>query len=399
MRKSEPSTGSRLVRAGMATAATAALVVAGAATPAFAASVPVTLSSLAGPTTGGNTITAASTTAQAFLSPSATVNATFSIPACQTTWNSTASTAVTPSSTTVGNVPVTGGTAKKITNSKASITVPAPLPIAVTGTASTKYNVCIYSGGAGSALAGTGTYTVAVAPTFAASGVVSPASGPSLGGTRITVTATGGLPTTAGSITATLGGVPLTAITPNTATSFSATTPAHAPGETNLVVTTAAGSKTITDAFTYANGILIEPNTAPRTSTAQIVDVMGAGFLNYDFTGAGDAKVWLVDGQYDPGTQTSGGGGVPATEYAVGPTAECTGVTVISDNELLCTLNLLTGGLDPDDATPATGGADNVANGTYTLTVVSNGDIAQRGEQDYQVTDISSGSTFTVAPY
>src|SRR3712207_5755468 len=77
MRKSEPSTGSRLLRAGFATAATAALVVAGTATPVLAASVPVTLSSTAGPTTGGNTITASSTTAQAFLSPSTTVNVTF----------------------------------------------------------------------------------------------------------------------------------------------------------------------------------------------------------------------------------------------------------------------------------------------------------------------------------
>ncbi len=397
MRKSEPSTGSRLVRAGIATAATAALVVAGTAMPAFAASVPVILSSTAGPTAGGNTITAASTTTQAFLSPSTVVNATFSIPACPTTWNSTASTAVTPASTTVGNVPLAGGTAKKISNSKASIPVPAPLPIAVSGAASTKYNLCIYSGGAGSPLAGTGSYTVAVAPTFAASGVVSPASGPSLGGTRITVTALSGLPTTAGSITATLGGVPLTNVTPSSSTSFLATTPARAPGNANLVVTTAAGSKTITNAFTYANGILIEPNTAPRTATAQIVDVMGAGFLDYDFTT--DAKVWLVDGQYDPGTQTSGAGGVPATTYTTGPTAECEDVVVISDNEVLCTLNLATGGLVPTTGAAATGGAENVPNGTYTLTVVSNGAIAQAGEDGYAVTDISSGSTFTVAPY
>ena len=397
MRKSEPSTGSRLLRAGIATAATAAVVV-GAATPAFAAPVPVTLSSTAGSTTGGNTITVSSTTAQAFLSPSATVNATFSIPACPATWNSTASTGVTPSSTTVGNVPVPGGNARKITNSKASIQVPV-LPIAVANSASTRYNVCVYSGGAGSALAGTATYTVAVAPVFPSSGAVSPASGPSLGGTRITVTATSGLPTTAGSITATLGGVPLTNITPGTSTSFSATTPARAPGSANLVVTTAAGSKTITNAFTYSNGIQVEPNTAPRTSTAQIVDILGAGFLDYTFgSAATNARVWLVDGEYNPGTSTSNSGGA-ATTYSTGPIAECTGVVVISDNELLCTLNLATGGLVPTTGAAASGGAANVANGAYTLTVVSNGDIAAGDEDDYLVTDISSGSTFTVAPY
>lgn len=395
MEKSEPSTGSRLIRAGIATAATAALVVTATATSASAASVPAVLSATAGATTGNNTITASSTTAQAFLSPSATVNATFSIPACQTAWNSTASTAVTPSSTTVGNVPLTSGNAKKITNSKASILVPA-LPIAVTGTTSTKYNLCIYSGGAGSPLAGTASYTVAVAPIFPGSGVITPASGPSLGGTRITINATSGLPTTAGSITATLGGVPLTNITPSSATSFLATTPARPPGDATLVVTTAAGSKTITDAFTYANGIMIEPNTAPRTATAQIVDVMGAGFLDYDFgSSAGDARVWLVNGQYDPGDTA----GTPATTYVNGPLAECTGVIVISDNELLCTLNLATGGLVPTTGAAASGAAANVSNGAYTLTVVSNGDIAASDLDGYAVTDISSGSTFTVAPY
>jgi hypothetical protein len=72
---------------------------------------------------------------------------------------------------------------------------------------------------------------------------------------------------------------------------------------------------------------------------------------------------------------------------------------VISDKELLCTLNLATGGLTPSSGAPAVNPNNNVANGTYTLTVVSNGDIAAGSTTGYQQSDISSGSTFTVAPY
>ena len=108
--------------------------------------------------------------------------------------------------------------------------------------------------------------------------------------------------------------------------------------------------------------------------------------------------MWLVDatgGGYDPGETA----GTPATSYIAGPTAECETPVVISDNELLCTLDLATGGLTPATGNAATAPADNVANGTYTLTVVSNGDIAAADLDGYTVTDISSGSTFTVAPY
>lgn len=398
MRKSQERSGSRLLRAGLAAAATAAIVVAGTPMPASAASAPLTLSSTAGPTVGGNTITASSTTAAAFLSGVTSPTVTFSIPACQQTYNTAAATAVTPAGT-AGNV-VGQATIRKITNTKAAISVTTGAPALPTNSAtatSTRYNVCVYgAASAGAALVGNATYTVAAAPVFPANNV-SPSSGPALGGTKIIVTATSGLPTTANSITATLGGSPLTQVTPINATSFSAVTPAHAAGLVDLVVTTAAGSKAITGAFTYANGIEIEPNTAPRTSTAQVVDVMGAGFNSYTFgSTATTARVWLVDGTYDPGATA----GTPATAYVVGPIAECTGVTVISDNELICTLNLNAGRLTPTTAASAGAGALGIVpNGAYTLTVVSRGGVAQSDQTGYEQTDVSSGSTFTVAPY
>jgi hypothetical protein len=391
MRKSQSNTGSRRLRAGLVMGAAAAVVIAGTATPAFAAPAPLTLSSTAGSTTGGNTITASSTTAAAFLSGVTAPVTWFSIPACVQTYTSAASTPATPSSATVGNVISTA--TKKLSNTKATIVVPALLVVPNTVT-STKYNVCTYASTTASApLIGTATYTVAAAPTIS-SPPIGPASGPALGGGTITISGTG-LPTTANSITATLGGTALTSVTPMSSTAFTAVVPAHAPGLVNLVVTTAAGPQTITGAYTYANGITVTPNTAPAATSTSVnpayVDVNGAGFSSDIFGSSGSsARVWLVDGAYNPDI-------TGASAYVKGPTAECTGVVVISDNELICSLNLATGALDPTTGTAS--GTPLVPDGTYTLTVVNNGAIGAGDVTGYLRTDISSGSTFTVAPY
>jgi hypothetical protein len=394
MRKSQSSTGSRRLRAGLATGAAAAVVIAGTATPAFAASAPLTLSSTAGSTAGGNTITASSTTPAAYLTGSTTPVTWFSIPTCVATYTAAASTAAVPSSNTVGNV--ISASTRKLSNTKATILVPALLVVPNTVT-STKYNVCTYSSTTLNApLIGTATYTVAAAPTFGGS-PIAPASGPALGGGTITISGTG-LPTTAGSISATLGGTALTSVTPVSTTAFTAVAPSHAPGPVNLVVTTAAGPQTITGAYTYANGITITPNTAPSATATAVnpvyVDVAGAGFSSDIFGSSGtNSRVWLVDGLYNPDVSTGG------PSYLNGPSAECTGVVVISDNELICSMNLATGLLVPATGVTASPVAA-VPNGTYTLTVVSNGAIGA-GDADPALlqTDISSGSTFTVAPY
>ncbi|GAA2499953.1 hypothetical protein Ahu01nite_035430 [Winogradskya humida] len=278
----------------------------------------------------------------------------------------------------------------KISNTKASILVPSLAPIVPSGATSTKYNLCVYaSSSATAAQIGSATYTVALAVGLT-SGAISPASGPSLGGSTITVTGTN-FPTTAGSISGTLGGTALTNVTPVSATSFTATTPAHAPGAVTLSVTTAAGTKNLATAFTYANGVTVTPNTAPQTATATYVDVLGAGFLTPTFgIAATNGRVWLVDGAYDPASSGS--------TYTTGPIAECTGVVVISDNELICSFNFNTGALTEASAT-ANSGTPQVPNGTYTVTVVSNGDAGASGITGYSASDISSGSTFTVAPY
>ncbi|HEY0532662.1 MAG TPA: IPT/TIG domain-containing protein [Actinoplanes sp.] len=278
------------------------------------------------------------------------------------------------------------------------------LPSGGTWNPGTTYNVCIYAGtGATNRLLANAAYTVATPPSL--SGVL-PAGGSSLGGDFITVTGTN-LPTAPGSITATLGGLPLNNITPVDATTFTAVTPTHAAqAGVPLTVSTATGTTTLTPAFDYVNGIDVSPNTAPNTATAAWVDVKGVGFSSLAFSAAGivgdaattAARVFLVKGQGAcTGNTTSC---VGTDSYAIGASnpavAECATPSVISDNELFCKLNLASGAITIDATSVAAATITTVPNGTYTLTVVSNGKWNATG---FTQSVISSGSTFTVAPF
>lgn len=279
------------------------------------------------------------------------------------------------------------------------------LPSGGTWTAGTTYNVCIYgAASANSRLLANAAYTVATPPSL--TGVL-PAGGSSLGGDLITVTGTN-LPTAPGSITATLGGLPLNNITPVDATTFTAVTPMHA-AQTGvpLTIDTATGTTTRTPAFNYVNGIDVSPNTAPNTSTAAWVDVKGVGFSSLGFStagivgdtpGASAARVFLVKGT---GACTGNTTGCVGTDpYATGANnpavAECATPSVISDTELFCMLNLASGAIAISASAVGAATITTVPNGTYTLTVVSNGKFDATGITQ---SVISSGSTFTVAPF
>ncbi len=79
---------------------------------------------------------------------------------------------------------------------------------------------------------------------------ISPASGPSAGGTAVTITGTG----FTGATAVLFGGANATSFTVNSDTSITATSPAGAAGEVDVVVTTLAGSSVAGPAsrFTYA---------------------------------------------------------------------------------------------------------------------------------------------------
>jgi hypothetical protein len=362
---------------GLATLATGLSVA-----PAFAASVPATLSATSGPSGGTNTLTATTTTAKFFAGA-----------VVEFQYKATTATACTAAYATPVTVSSTAGivtaTPKVLSSTKIAVTVPSTVALQGSAT-SANWLVCVYPGTntTTSLIAANAAYTIAARPTIASSNAILPASGPALGGGTVTVTGTNFIT----GLTAKIGSVALTGVTVVSATTFTATVPpqAAATGLT-LSVTTTGGTATKTNAYSYTNGIVIAPNTTPTATAATDVDVLGVGFSAMDFSttsGAapdnGNAHVYLVAGDYNPVDASSA--------KTLGETGECVNVLVVSDTELICTLNTA-------DAFNQ-GGTTTIPNGVYTLTVVNDGQIdASTANSAYSESIISSGSTFTVAPY
>ncbi|GAA1238964.1 IPT/TIG domain-containing protein [Pseudonocardia alaniniphila] len=130
-----------------------------------------------------------------------------------------------------------GANAGTITaNNSGSIVVTVPA-----GTGSVPVTV-VTPGGSTNGLS----YEYVVAPTVA---TIDPDSGPTAGGTGVTITGTG--LTTTSSVT--FGGTPASFVVISP-TEVSATTPAGAAGAVDVVVTTTGGSATLEDGFTYVAG-------------------------------------------------------------------------------------------------------------------------------------------------
>lgn len=280
----------------------------------------VALSATTGKIGGGNTITglAPNNFLNGIPAPGVTF-ATAAVSACPATY--TASTLV--------------AAATRIGLNRLAITVPV---IALAGSPSpSPYKVCIYDGtvdGQSTLIALAGTYSAAAETVLLS---VSPSAGPAIGKSPITVTGTG-LPIAPGSIlAASLGGVPLENVKPVGTTSFTANTPAHlAASNLTLSITTAAGTFTLKNAFTYTNGIVGTPNTAPKTTPNVDVYVVGVGFTSVNFsTTLTDAHIYLVNGVYNAAPDT-----VVPTNKTNGPVAECKNVLVIGDTELICSMQL-----------------------------------------------------------
>ena len=121
-------------------------------------------------------------------------------------------------------------------------------------------------------------YTYDPAPTVTA---ISPNNGSKGGGASVAITGTGFL---AGAMV-TFGGTPATGVTVVSATSITATTPAHAPGTANVVVTnTDTQSGTCSGCYTFnppPTLVSISPNSG-STVGGTAITITGTGF----FTGA-----------------------------------------------------------------------------------------------------------------
>ncbi len=168
------------------------------------------------------------------------------------------------------------------------------VPIVVSTTTTIKA-IASASGLNDSAVA-SGTYTINSDPPPTVSSIL-PASGTTAGGTSVTITGTGFL---AGA-SLTFGTTPATNIVVVSSTSITATTPAHAAGAVNVVVTnTDSQSGTLTNGYTYTGASggsisFVQANAGPSTIQSSNTTVAvaypaaeGAGHLNVVAVGWGD---------------------------------------------------------------------------------------------------------------
>jgi hypothetical protein len=325
---------------------------------------------------------------------------------------------------TTGFEPFAATTTTKINASKLAVVLPAGV-IAGAADVTTPWNVCVYaSTSTGAALlAAPGTYsaaqvldlsTAAYAVGSGASGAS--ASGPVQGGSTITISGLLGIPTDPTALlTASLGGSPIDITTVNDATSFTGTTTKHAPGAVALSITTAAGTQTTsTTPYTYNYGIAVTPNTAVAGSTP-VLDITGAGFTaiptatwgtayaasgatgNGIGAGAGKARVLLTDNAWN-NQSAFGSTGVTATN-GVAPLAQCTGVLVISDNELICTMDLAHKLVVTNTGADVNAPSGNVPVGVYNVTLINSDAAAALTTAANNYSVVSSTSAFTVAPF
>jgi len=165
---------------------------------------------------------------------------------------------------------------------------------------------------AGGAATGIAAYTyVAPVPTFTS---ITPASGFVTGGTSVIITGTG----FTGATSVTFGGTAATSFTVDSPLQITATTPAHAAGAVNVVITTAGGTATGTGAYTYAiipipTFLDITPSSG-SSNGGSIVGISGTnlnGATSVTFDGVAATSFTVVNSTYITAT-------TPA--HATGPT-------------------------------------------------------------------------------
>ncbi|MEV7973839.1 IPT/TIG domain-containing protein [Cellulomonas sp. NPDC089187] len=159
---------------------------------------------------------------------------------------------------------------------------------------------------AGTRTAGTVTYQE---PTITA---VTPATGPTSGGTTLTLTGTGLAPVTA----VTVGGTPATIVGTPTATTITVTTAAHAAGLVDVVAVLPGADATAAGAFTYLDdgtGATIT-GVAPATSPTS-----GGSTITVSGTGLGGATALTV-------------GGVAVSDLVVAPDGTTVSGTIPASN-------------------------------------------------------------------
>lgn len=177
-------------------------------------------------------------------------------------------------SVTIAGTGFAGASSVAFGGSAAAITANTGTSLTVTTSAHAAGIVDVVVTAPGGSVTSTGAYTYVTGP---APTSVAPNSGPVGGGQGATISGTslsGATSVTFGGVAATIGG--------NTATSITVTTPAHAAGLVDVVVTTSGGTATLSNAYTYAGVPTIasvSPNTGPAAG-GQSVTITGTNLAN-----------------------------------------------------------------------------------------------------------------------
>jgi hypothetical protein len=134
-------------------------------------------------------------------------------------------------------------------------------------------------------------FTYVVAPTLDR---VSPDSGPTAGGTSVTLSGSG----FRAGIQVELGGQPATDVVVVSGTELTATTPAHADGSVDVVVSTPGGTATLVQGFTYEDAptlTAVSPENGPTAGGTSVTitgsDLAGTTSVTFDGVAATDVTV------------------------------------------------------------------------------------------------------------
>jgi hypothetical protein len=172
----------------------------------------------------------------------------------------------------------------------------------------------------------TGCYTYIAPPPAPTVSGTAPASGPTTGGTSVTISGTGFV----SGATVTFGGTAATGVTVVNPTTITATTPAHGAGAVNVTVTNPDGqSGTCVGCFTYVAGPPSTKHSLALDGSTGYAEAPNAAKLNV--TGDWTVETWFKD-------ETPGGYNHPFTKLVAkadrNVTGETTYLIVIGNNVL-----------------------------------------------------------------
>ena len=150
-------------------------------------------------------------------------------------------------------------------NSSTSITATTPAGVGAV-------DIAVTTAGGTSAASAADQFTYILAPTVSN---ISPNAGPTAGGTTVTITGAN----LSGATRVTFGGTVTSSYTVNSATQITATTPAHAAGNADVVVTTIGGTGGLAGGYTFLGA------PVARDVSATVAQNSAANPINLSITG------------------------------------------------------------------------------------------------------------------